>query len=239
MSDARLLRILAQASAALAAPDADPGVIERLLESVPGQAGLDCTLRLAAGGVVADWDGAPDSTQEAFVDALAGCVSLAVAAHRRGSSELLDPPGFVDQVDRAIAAARWRSTRLALTVFDVDGLALGPGIDESEMVTLVGEAARSVVRQDDVVGHLGAGRFALLLPGAALFEARSAYRRVRQAVAGGELGTGGVGCGAAGFAELDDASGSHLLAVALDRLADARRRSAYIGPVDPMRPLAS
>jgi GGDEF domain-containing protein len=106
------------------------------------------------------------------------------------------------------------------------------------MVAHVGALARSVVRSNDVVGHLGAGRFALLLPRAGTFEARSAYRRVREAVAASEFATDGLGCGQAGFAELGDGSGDEMLAVATKRLTEAVRRTAYTGPGDPMHPLA-
>ena len=98
---------------------------------------------------------------------------------RRAAYALLDARGFAAELERVTAAARWRGHDASLAVFDVDGLALGPGVDESEMVAHVGALARSAVRSNDIVGHLGAGRFALLLPRAGSFEARSAYRRVR------------------------------------------------------------
>jgi GGDEF domain-containing protein len=240
MSDLDLMRALSEAAAAMAAPDADPDVIERVLGSLPSHLGLPCTLRLTAAGMTVDWQSPPSPQHESFADALGHCVSLAVAVSHR-TNAVLDSAGLVAELHRAVAAARWRNERIALAVFDVHGLTLGPGVDASQSLLGLGEVARSVVRHDDVVGHLGAGRLALLFPRAGTFEARAAFRRVRQALVSSEHAPAGLSCGAAGFAELepDAPSESDLLAMALERQADARRRTAYIGPADPLRPLAS
>ena len=239
MSDLELMRVLAAATAALAAPNADPGVVERVLDSIPAQADLRCALRIAPDGLAAEWDAPPSPSQEAFVDALGQVVSLALTAVGQGRQDVLDPAAFGVAAERAVASARWRGSRLSIAVFEVLGLALGPGIDESPMVARVGAVAHSVVRQDDMVGHLGAARFALLLPGGGTFEARAAFKRVRVALAeGGDAP--GVECGVAGFAELEPgmSGGSDLLGAAIERQADARRRSAYVGPIDPLHPMA-
>src|SRR5947209_1404026 len=97
-------------------------------------------------------------------------------------------------------------------------------------------AARRAVRQGDVVGHLGAGRFALLFPRAGTFEARAAYKRVRDAVGVLEVDGDGLACGAAGFAELDEDGSGDLLADALVRLQAARVKQAYTGPIGPGTP---
>jgi hypothetical protein len=237
MSDLDLIRVLAAATAALAAPDADPGVIDRVLDTLPAQADLDCRLRLAPDGLRVDWQTPPTAGQEAFVDVLAQAVQLAVAAAGHESPGVLDPAGFAAAVERGVAAARWRGGRVSVAVFDVYGLLLGPGIDESGVVARVGVLARSAVRQNDVVGHLGAARFALLLPGGGSFEARSAFKRVRDALA---AAPDGVECAAAGFAELGDdlETAAELLAAAAERHTEARRRMAYVGPGDPLHPLA-
>jgi hypothetical protein len=239
MSDLDLMRALARAAAAMAAPDADPGVIERVLAALPAETGLPCELELTPGGMRVVWSADPSPGQEAFADALGRCVALAVAVCH-GVVGVLDRAGLVAELHQAVASARWRGERVAVAAFEVDGLVLGPGVDESPSVALLGSLARSVVRRDDVVGHLGAGRFALLLPRAGTFEARAAYRRVRTALVENDGAPVGLTCGAAGFAELEpDAQGdTDLLAQALDRLAEARRRSAYLGPVDPLYPLA-
>jgi GGDEF domain-containing protein len=239
MSNLELMRALSEAVAAMAAPDADPDVIDRVLGELPGQVGLPCTLLLTPSGIQVSWRSEPEPFQEAFVAALGHCVTLAVAVVHAGT-EVLDQAGLVAELHRAVAAARWRGERIALAVFDVHGLALGPGIDESGAVAHLGAVARSVVRHDDVVGHLGAGRFALLFPRAGTFEARAAYRRVRKALLSSEHAPAGLTCGTAGFAELEpDTRNDDLLALALERQSAARRRLAYIGPADPLHPLAS
>ena len=126
MSDLDLMRVLAAATAALASPDADPGVIDRVLENLPAQAGLDCRMRLAPEGLRVDWQSPPSASQEAFADVLAQAVQLAVAAAGQESPGVLDPAGFAAAVERGVAAARWRGGRVSIAVFDVYGLVLGP-----------------------------------------------------------------------------------------------------------------
>ncbi len=236
MTPLALMQILARVAAALAAPGAaPPDEVERLLETIPAEAGLDCSLAVVDGSLRVTWNTAPTPVQEAFVAVLSECVTLAGAASDRARYALLDSEGFAAEAGRMAVAARWRSQDASLAVFEVDGIMLGPGVDESEMIAHVGALARSVVRSDDSVGHLGAGRFGLLLPGAGSFEARSAYRRVRDAVSGSRYAAEGVRCGAAGFAELAD---DDMLAVAIQRMTDSQRRSAYSGPCDPLHPLA-
>jgi hypothetical protein len=229
------MQILARSAAGLAVPGTAPGEVEELLEGIPAEAGLDCELALVDGALEVRWHATPSPVQEAFVAVLAECVTLAGTASDRARYALLDSEGFAAEAGRMAVAARWRSQDASLAVFEVDGILLGPGVDESEMIAHVGALARSVVRADDSVGHLGAGRFGLLLPGAGSFEARSAYRRVREAVGESPYAADGVHCAAAGFAELSDGD---MLAAATQRLVESQRRSAYSGPCDPMHPLA-
>jgi GGDEF domain-containing protein len=241
MDDAYILMdVLSRAAAALAAPQADAGVIDRILESAPQEAGLACHLRMAPEGLVAAWDGQPSREQESFVDALGHCLALALAAGIAGDEVLLDSGTFAVELERALATARWRSQPIAIAVFTVHGLELGPRpVDQRDLILHVGALARSAVRHDDRVGHLGADQFALLFPRAGEFEARAAFKRVRTSLAGSELISGGIVCGAAGFAELDEhASGAELLADARERLSLARRRAYYPAPTDPTQPLA-
>ena len=235
-----LIDVLSRAAAALAAPQADAGVIDRILGSAPREAALPCSLRMAPEGLVADWDSEPSREQESFVDALGSCVALALAAGVAGDEVLLDSGAFAAELEWTAATARWRSQSLAVTVFTVHGLELGPRpVDQRDLILHVGALARSAVRHDDRVGHLGADQFALLFPRAGEFEARAAFKRVRSALAGSELVAGGVVCGAAGFAELSaHESGSELLADARERLSLARRRAYYPSPTDPTQPLA-
>ena len=190
-------------------PDADPGVIERLLESVPGQAGLDCTAqacdrrcgrglarraRSHAGGV----RGRPGGS----------ACQLAVTAHRRGGRELLDPPGFVARSTArspppAGGRRGWRSRYSTST-----GWRWAPASTRREMVTLVGAPARSSARTTwpGIWGADGS-RCCCRGPGHSRRGRRtSAFaRRCPPATA-----AVGVACGAAGFAELDDASASRI-----------------------------
>ncbi len=140
---------------------------------------------MAPEGLVADWDEEPSREQESFVDALGHCVALALAAGVAGEEALLDSGAFAVELERTVAAARWRSQSLAVAVFTVHGFELGPGaIDQRDLILHVGALARSAVRHDDRVGHLGADHFALLFPRAGEFEARAAFKRVRAALAG-------------------------------------------------------
>ena len=116
--------------------------------------------------VVVRWPaGGGDPAQVAFEQAL-GDVLATLPARRSAvtATSRSNPQSFLAELERCASAARWRDRQLSLCVFDVEGLTLGPGIDESRLVELVGATARRSVRQGDVVGHLGAGRFALLFP---------------------------------------------------------------------------
>ena len=231
------MQILARAAASLSDPGAAPGAVERLLEQVPAEAGLKCDLSLSDGALEVIVAGTPGARAEAFVAVLAECVTLAGAASARAAYSLLDARSFASGAgsgDRRRALAR--SRRVAGGVRrrrrrprprrgrERDGRARRGA----------GALGRALQRHR---GHLGAGRFALLLPRAGSFEARSAYRRVKTAVAASEYAAAGVACGHAGFSELNE-SGSDLLGVAVQRLTDAHRRTAYEGPWDPSHPLA-
>ena len=229
-----LIDVLSRAAAALAAPQADAGVIDHILASAPHEAGLACHLRMAPEGLVADWDEEPTREQEAFVDALGHCVALALAAGIGGEEVLLDSGAFAVELERTVAAARWRSQSLAVAVFTVHGFELGPGaIDQRDLILHVGALARSAVRHDDRVGHLGADHFALLFPRAGEFEARAAFKRVRAALAGQRARSRAVCCAARRASpEIGEhASGAELLADARERLSLARRRAYF--PSDP------
>ena len=128
-----LMDVLSRAAAALAAPQADAGVIDRILGSTPNEAGLECHLMLSPEGLVAQWDAEPTREQESFVDALGHCVALALAAGVAGEEALLDNGAFAVELERTVAAARWRSQSLAVAVFTVHGLELGPrSIDQRD-----------------------------------------------------------------------------------------------------------
>jgi hypothetical protein len=237
-----LMQALARAARTLAASDAPEAGLERVVAALDRELGELATVAHDPDGVHVTWrDAGHDELRLAFEETLAGIVRLGQAATERLVPGILDGAGFRAAVDRVAAAARWRGARMAMVVFEVDGMLLGPGIDESWLVNTVGEAARSVVRGDDVVGHLGASQFAVLFPRAGTFEARSAFRRVREAVVRLDHGDSGLACGSAGFAELEPGqTGAQLLTDARGRMNAARIRSAYTTPGggSPTQPLA-
>ncbi|HEX2588986.1 MAG TPA: hypothetical protein VHL51_12005 [Gaiellales bacterium] len=235
MNDPVLMRVIADAARALAAPGADERTLVEVLVDVRAQTGAEASFDEEQ-RLVMRWPDGGGPERDDFELALGNLMALAREALVRQSDGILDPQAFLTELERCASAARWRDRRLAICVFDVEGLLLGPGIDESRLVDLVGSAARRAVRQGDVVGHLGAGRFALLFPRAGTFEARAAFKRVRDAVVLLEVDGDGLACGAAGFAELDEDGSGDLLADALARLQAARVKQAYTGPIGPGAP---
>jgi hypothetical protein len=238
MDESSMLRALADIVRGLAGPEGPSApaadVLAEPLQRIGAEADVD------TGGTIAlRWlDGGMDDGRAAFESVVNDIAEVSRQAAARHAGATLDPAAFRSEVARCAAAARWRDGRLSLCVFEIEGLMLGPGVDETRLVELVGEAARGSVRQGDVVGHLGAGRFALLFPRAGMFEARAAHRRVREAV--GRLALDGeeLACGPAGFAELGEDGSVDLLADAVARLQAARMRNAYTGPGAPSAPLA-
>ena len=240
MQDVRLIEILSDAAAALAAPDASPDVVERVLADACARAGIPCTMRTTSSGIDFDWRRTPGRRDHAFVSVLADCARLGLAAGGASAGRTLDAHGFSLELERAASMARWRNQTLAVAVFEVTGLEMGPGmIDQFDVVSDVGALALSAVRQDDRVGHLGADQFALLFPRAGTFESRSAFKRVKAALAANDRMSRDLGIGAVGYAELGEAgSGAEVLAAAQERQSQARMRRAYLAPVDPTHPLA-
>lgn len=231
------MHVIASATRALAAPCATDDTLAEVLAEVRAQTGAEVSFDQEQRLVLSWPDGAADEpSRTAFEQTLGDVIGLARDVIGRRSDSTLDPQGFLAELERCASAARWRDRRLGLCVFDVDGMILGPGVDETRLVELVGAAARRAVRQGDVVGHLGAGRFALLFPRAGTFEARAAFKRVRDSVQLIDPDGDGLFCGPAGFSELDEDGSGDLLADALARLQTARVRQAYTGPVGPSSP---
>jgi GGDEF domain-containing protein len=237
VTELELIVLLAETARELAAPDAPPDALAAAAARVSERSGLTVDLHRLADPRPQDVS-ALSPAEAAFLDALGSIAAL--AASKAGAGEaLLDSPGFQHELDRLSVAARWRGQNLAVAVFDVLGMALGPGVDEGALVAHVGAVCRSVVRAGDLVAHLGAGQFALLFPRAGTFEARAAMKRVRTAVQHAPLQGTELLCGAAGFAELHDvADQDEILREARVRLAAARLRSSYVSPSSPTTPLA-
>src|SRR2546425_3291674 len=181
MTEPTLIHVLADTARLLAAPDAGPDTLERALTDVSQRSGA--TIAVGEDGALAfSWsDEGDQELRTAFEQALIQLVNVARGAFGRPGG-ILDRDSFLHELERCASAARWRDKQLALCVFEVEGMTLGPGIDETRLVESVGSAARESVRSADLVGHLGAGRFALLFPRAGTFEARAAFRRVRDAL---------------------------------------------------------
>lgn len=240
MRELRLIEILSEAAAALAAPDADAQEVERVLADAVESADVPCTLRATPTGIEIDCRRSPGRIEVAFVSVLTECAKLALAAAGVSAGLTLDAHGFALELERAASVARWRGQPLAVAVFELVGLEMGPGmIDQADVVGQIGALALSGVRQDDRVAHLGAGQFALLFPRAGTFEARAAFKRVRAALAASEGMSRDLSFGPAGFAELvEGGTGAELLAEARERQTQARMRRAYLAPVDPTHPMA-
>ena len=240
MQDVRLIEILSDTAAALAAPDASPDAVERVLADACTRGGMPCAMRATPNGIVVDWERTPSRLEHGFVSVLGDCAKLALTAGGASAGRTLGAHGFALELERAASIAHWRGQTLAVAVFEVTGLEMGPGmIDQADIVSDVGALALSAVRQDDRVGHLGADQFALVFPRAGTFEARSAFKRVKAALAANDRMSRDLGIGAVGFAELgEEGSGAEVLAAARERQSQARMRHAYLSPVDPTHPLA-
>ena len=235
MSELTLIHALADTARLLAAPDAGPETLAHVLADVSQRTGAQITAA-EDGALAFSWPDEGDrELRAAFEQALIQLVNLARGAFGRPGG-ILDRESFLHELERCASAARWRDKQLALCVFEVEGMTLGPGVDETRLVESVGSAARGSVRSADLVGHLGAGRFALLFPRAGTFEARAAFRRVRDALVGVEYEGSGLVCGQAGYAELSEDGSGDLLRDALTRLQTARTRHAYTGPSGPSSP---
>ena len=240
MREVRLIEILADAAAALAAPQADPGGVECVLADALERAAVPATLHPTSAGIEVQYESSPGRLEAAFLTVLSESARLALAAGGACAGRTLDAHGFALELERAAAIARWRGQPLAVAVFEILGLEMGPGmVDQADVVDEVGELALSAVRQDDRVGHVGAAQFAMLFPRAGTFEARSAFKRVRAALAANDRVSRDVAIGAVGFAELGEhRTGADLLAIARDRQSKTRMRRVYLAPVDPTHPLA-
>jgi diguanylate cyclase (GGDEF)-like protein len=106
-----------------------------------------------------------------------------------------------ESLTRECARARRHERRLALVLARADA-----GLS-AELLATVGQRLRTAVRGADIACHLDAGRFAVVLPEAALADAERLYRRLQFAV-GAKLGTNGRVRLPAGIVELrpeDDA----------------------------------
>jgi GGDEF domain-containing protein len=231
--DLRLMELLADCADAMASGAALER-IGRRVESV-----LECTSEVEDGVLRLRFTQPPTRAEVSFAGALASMSQLAQPLAQHPDGAPLDPQGFLHAAEQAVAAARLRRHPLTVAVVEVEGMELGPGVDEAHLVARVGGVARECVRTDDLVGHLGANQFALLLPRTGAFEARVAVRRFRAALGETLLDGERLVSELVGYAGVEDgASAAQVLAAARTRLAAARRRLAYRRPSGPTRPIA-
>ncbi len=112
--------------------------------------------------------------------------ALRRAATTDALTGLANRASFLEIADREVAASARAGRPTGVAVFDLDdfkaindryGHATG-----DEVLRVVAHAARTHVRDGDLVGRLGGEEFGLLLPGAGLEVAHEAVERVRAAV---------------------------------------------------------
>ena len=164
-----------------------------------------------------------------FVDALGHCVALALAAGIAGEEALLDSGAFAVELERTVAAARWRSQSIAVAVFTVHGFELGPGRHRPARPDPACRRARALGRAPRRPRGPSRRRpFRAALPAGGEFEARAAFKRVRASLAG-TSSSRAVCCAARRDSRRDGdhASGAELLADARERLSLARRRAYF------------
>jgi len=151
MTEPTLIHALADTARLLAAPDAGAETLERALTNVSQRTGVRITVG-EDGALAFGWPGEGDpQLRAAFEQALVQLITLARGAFGRPGG-ILDRDSFLHELERCASAARWRDRQLALCVFEVEGMTLGPGIDETRLVETVGSAARESVRSADLVG---------------------------------------------------------------------------------------
>ena len=92
-------------------------------------------------------------------------------------TDLPNARSFDERLRREVARARRYDRRLGLLVFDLEE---GGGSD----LATAGERIRASVRATDIAGHLGEGRFAVILPEAAEADAERLHRRLQFALGG-------------------------------------------------------
>ena len=163
MNEPILIHALADTARLLAAPDAGPETLERALKDLSQRVGARITA-VEDGTLVFVWsDDRDQELRAAFEQALTQLVKLARGGFGRPGG-ILDRDSFLHELERCASAARWRDKQLALCVFEVDGMTLGPGIDETRLVESVGSAARASVRSGGSGWPPGGGAVCAVVP---------------------------------------------------------------------------
>src|SRR5436190_22273579 len=136
MTESTLIHVLADTARLLAAPDAGPDTLEQALTDVSRRTGATITVG-EDGALTFSWSDERDQElRAAFEQGLIQLVRLARGAFGRPGG-ILDRDSFLHELERCASAARWRDRQLALCVYEVEGMMLGPGIDETRLVETV------------------------------------------------------------------------------------------------------
>src|SRR5690242_21109077 len=127
MQDVRLIEILSDTAAALAAPDASPDAVERVLADACTRAAMPCAMRATPNGIDVDWERTPNRLEHGFVSVLGDCAKLALAAGGASAGGAPGAHGFAPQLERAAANARRRGPTPARPGLPGAGAGEGPG----------------------------------------------------------------------------------------------------------------
>jgi diguanylate cyclase (GGDEF)-like protein len=103
-----------------------------------------------------------------------------------GLSGVYSPRGLAAHLQRSEALARRHERELGLMVFDIDDLAsinetLGHGTGD-DVIRIIARTSQQSLRMTDVIGRVGGGRFAIILPETSVAEAVTAAERLRRKI---------------------------------------------------------
>jgi diguanylate cyclase (GGDEF)-like protein/PAS domain S-box-containing protein len=127
-------------------------------------------------------------------------VQLQEIADRDALTGLFSRRRFQEELDREVSRARRHGRPGALLLLDLDGFkqvndTLGHAAGD-ELLTRIGEALRSILRDSDVLARIGGDEFALILPDTDVAAARVVGEKLVEAVrASGSVRAGGRSAG--------------------------------------------
>jgi diguanylate cyclase (GGDEF)-like protein/PAS domain S-box-containing protein len=140
-------------------------------------------------------------------------------ADRDALTGLFSRRRFQEELDREVSRARRHGRPGALLLLDLDGFkqvndTLGHAAGD-ELLTRIGEALRSILRDSDVLARVGGDEFALILPDTDVAAARVVGEKLVEAVrASGSVSVGGRSAGVTVSVGITPVSGGPELDVA-------------------------
>jgi diguanylate cyclase (GGDEF)-like protein len=140
-------------------------------------------------------------------------------ADRDALTGLFSRRRFQEELDREVSRARRHGRPGALLLLDLDGFkhvndTLGQAAGD-ELLTRIGEALRSILRDSDVLARIGGDEFALILPDTDVAAARVVGEKLVEAVrANGSVSAGGRSAGVTVSVGITPVSGGPELDVA-------------------------